>query len=107
MSQSTDAEDASYESRTDLAVFEDQGYQKSLGNRQVQMIAIGGAIGSGLFLSAGARLHSAGPSLMIAYAVGGLFAFLVVRAMGEMEYAGRWWIGPGGRPLDKIWWPEV
>lgn len=84
MSQSTDAEDASYESRTDLAVFEDQGYQKSLGNRQVQMIAIGGAIGSGLFLSAGGRLHSAGPSLMIAYAVGGLFAFLVVRAMGEM-----------------------
>jgi L-asparagine permease len=73
-----------YESRTDIAVFEDQGYQKALGNRQVQMIAIGGAIGSGLFLSAGARLHNAGPSLMIAYAVGGLFAFLVVRAMGEM-----------------------
>jgi L-asparagine permease len=73
-----------FESRTDLAVFEDQGYQKSLGNRQVQMIAIGGAIGSGLFLGAGGRLHSVGPSLMIVYAVAGVFAFLVVRAMGEM-----------------------
>jgi L-asparagine permease len=73
-----------FESRTDIAVFEDQGYQKALGNRQVQMIAIGGAIGSGLFLGAGARLHSAGPSLMIVYAVAGIFAFLVVRAMGEM-----------------------
>jgi L-asparagine permease len=73
-----------YESRTDIAVFEDQGYQKALGNRQVQMIAIGGAIGSGLFLGAGGRLHSAGPALMIVYAFAGVFAFLVVRAMGEM-----------------------
>jgi L-asparagine permease len=73
-----------YESRTDIAVFEDQGYKKDLGNRQVQMIAIGGAIGSGLFLGAGARLHSAGPALMLVYAVAGVFAFLVVRAMGEM-----------------------
>ncbi|WP_037076100.1 amino acid permease [Pseudonocardia spinosispora] len=48
------------------------------------MIAIGGAIGSGLFLGAGGRLHSAGPALMIVYAVAGVFAFLVVRAMGEM-----------------------
>ncbi|HEY2206484.1 MAG TPA: amino acid permease [Pseudonocardia sp.] len=48
------------------------------------MIAIGGAIGSGLFLGAGGRLQSAGPALMIVYAVAGVFAFLVVRAMGEM-----------------------
>jgi L-asparagine permease len=73
-----------YESRTDLAVFEDEGYKKDLGNRQVQMIAIGGAIGSGLFLGAGGRLHSAGPALMLVYAVAGVFAFLVVRAMGEL-----------------------
>ncbi len=80
-----EAEDsAQYESRTDIAVFEDQGYKKELGNRQVQMIAIGGAIGSGLFLGAGGRLHSAGPALMLVYAVAGAFAFLVVRAMGEM-----------------------
>ncbi|WP_452124488.1 amino acid permease [Fodinicola feengrottensis] len=73
-----------FQSRTDLAVFEDEGYKKGLGNRQVQMIAIGGAIGSGLFLGAGGRLHSAGPALMIVYAVAGAIAFLVVRAMGEM-----------------------
>ena len=41
------------------------GYHKTLGNRQVQMIAIGGAIGTGLFLGAGARLQAAGPSLAI------------------------------------------
>jgi L-asparagine permease len=73
-----------YDSRTDLVVFEDQGYHKALGGRQIQMIAIGGAIGSGLFLGAGGRLHSAGPALMLVYAVAGVFAFLVVRAMGEM-----------------------
>ncbi len=73
-----------YRSRTDMSVFEDAGYKKSLGNRQVQMIAIGGAIGSGLFLGAGGRLHSAGPALMLVYALAGAFAFLVVRAMGEM-----------------------
>lgn len=48
------------------------------------MIPIGGAIGSGLFLGAGGRLHSAGPALMLVYALAGAFAFLVVRAMGEM-----------------------
>jgi L-asparagine permease len=63
---------------------EDAGYHKGLKNRQVQMIAIGGAIGTGLFLGAGSRLHSAGPALAIVYAVAGVFAFLVVRAMGEL-----------------------
>ncbi|WP_246244009.1 amino acid permease [Amycolatopsis pithecellobii] len=48
------------------------------------MIAIGGAIGTGLFLGAGSRLHSSGPALAIVYAVSGVFAFLVVRAMGEL-----------------------
>lgn len=48
------------------------------------MIAIGGAIGTGLFLGAGGRLADAGPSLFIAYAVCGVFAFLVVRALDEL-----------------------
>lgn len=62
----------------------DAGYQKSLKSRHVNMIAIGGAIGTGLFLGAGGRLADAGPSLAVAYALCGLFAFLVVRALGEL-----------------------
>ncbi|WP_423181280.1 amino acid permease [Arthrobacter sp. NyZ413] len=63
---------------------EDTGYHKSLKPRQIQMIAIGGAIGTGLFLGAGGRLNAAGPSLVIAYAVCGFFAFLILRALGEL-----------------------
>ncbi|WP_055533473.1 amino acid permease [Streptomyces graminilatus] len=62
----------------------DAGYSKTLKSRHVNMIAIGGAIGTGLFLGAGGRLADAGPSLFIAYAVCGVFAFLVVRALGEL-----------------------
>ncbi len=62
----------------------DAGYSKSLKARHVNMIAIGGAIGTGLFLGAGGRLKDAGPSLAVAYAVCGIFAFLVVRALGEL-----------------------
>ncbi|MCC8339032.1 amino acid permease [Streptomyces sp. R1] len=62
----------------------DAGYSKSLKPRHINMIAIGGAIGTGLFLGAGGRLHTAGPSLFVAYALCGLFAFLVVRALGEL-----------------------
>lgn len=62
----------------------DDGYSKTLKPRHVNMIAIGGAIGTGLFLGAGGRLAEAGPSLAVAYAVCGIFAFLVVRALGEL-----------------------
>jgi L-asparagine permease len=62
----------------------DEGYRKSLKARHVNMIAIGGAIGTGLFLGAGGRLVQAGPALAIAYAVCGLFAFFVVRSLGEL-----------------------
>lgn len=48
------------------------------------MIAIGGVIGTGLFMGAGGRLNQAGPSLILIYAVCGFFAFLMLRAMGEM-----------------------
>lgn len=62
----------------------DDGYAKSLKPRHIRMIAIGGAIGTGLFLGAGGRLEKAGPSLAIAYAVCGLVAFFVVKALGEL-----------------------
>ncbi|OBK46069.1 amino acid permease [Mycobacterium sp. 1081908.1] len=63
---------------------EDEGYHKSLKNRQIQMIALGGAIGTGLFLGAGGRLASAGPGLFLVYGVCGIFVFLILRALGEL-----------------------
>ena len=63
---------------------EDQGYHKGLKPRQLQMIAIGGAIGTGLFLGAGGRLHNAGPGLFLSYAFCGIFVFLILRALGEL-----------------------
>lgn len=53
----------------------EEGYHKAMGNRQVQMIAIGGAIGTGLFLGAGARLQMAGPALALVYLICGIFSF--------------------------------
>nr|WP_308202848.1 amino acid permease [Crossiella sp. SN42] len=69
---------------TKLGQPDDDGYVKSLSNRQVQMIAIGGAIGVGLFLGAGGRLASSGPGLVLAYAACGIAAFFVMRALGEL-----------------------
>lgn len=63
---------------------EDAGYHKALRPRQLQMIAIGGAIGTGLFLGAGGRLHQAGPGLFIVYGICGVFVFFILRALGEL-----------------------
>lgn len=63
---------------------EDTGYHKSLKNRQLQMIALGGAIGTGLFLGAGGRLASAGPGLFVVFGICGIFVFLILRALGEL-----------------------
>jgi L-asparagine permease len=60
------------------------GYAKHLKNRHIQMIGIGGAIGSGLFVGSAARLNAAGPSLIFSYAICGAVAMIVVRALGEM-----------------------
>ncbi|MBY8887973.1 amino acid permease [Streptomyces sp. PTM05] len=81
-----DADDArSRESGdTDRTEAPAEGYQRGLGNRQIQMIAIGGAIGTGLFLGAGKAISKAGPSLILAYAVVGVVIFLIMRALGEL-----------------------
>jgi L-asparagine permease len=63
---------------------EDEGYHKGLKNRQIQMIALGGAIGTGLFLGAGGRLASAGPGLFLVYGICGIFVFFILRALGEL-----------------------
>ncbi|WP_446721224.1 amino acid permease [Luteococcus sp. H101] len=58
--------------------------QRGLTNRHLQLIAIGGAIGTGLFLGSGRTIHLAGPSILLVYAVIGFFLFFVMRAMGEL-----------------------
>lgn len=63
---------------------EEAGYHKTLTPRQIRMIAIGGAIGTGLFMGAGGRLNGSGPALVLVYAVCGFFAFLILRALGEL-----------------------
>lgn len=63
---------------------EEAGYHKTLKPRQIQMIAIGGAIGTGLFMGAGGRLNGSGPALILVYAICGFFAFLILRALGEL-----------------------
>ncbi|MBS1907038.1 MAG: amino acid permease [Actinobacteria bacterium] len=63
---------------------EQAGYKKSLNRRQVQMIAIGGAIGTGLFLGSASRLHSNGPALVLSYAFVGVIAYFLMRALGEL-----------------------
>lgn len=58
--------------------------QRGLKNRHLQLIAIGGAIGTGLFLGAGRTISVAGPSILLVYAIIGFFLFFVMRAMGEL-----------------------
>jgi L-asparagine permease len=62
----------------------DEGYAKKLAPRHIGMIAMGGAIGTGLLLGAGGKLLIAGPGLAISYLIAGLFAYFVVRALGEL-----------------------
>jgi L-asparagine permease len=63
---------------------EQVGYKQTLTRRHVQMIAIGGAIGTGLFLGSASRLHSTGPALLLSYAFVGVIAYLLMRALGEL-----------------------
>ncbi|WP_035792755.1 amino acid permease [Kitasatospora mediocidica] len=63
---------------------QDAGYERGLGGRQVQMIAIGGAIGVGLFMGAGANIQKAGPSIVLMYALAGAVVYAIMRAFGEL-----------------------
>ncbi|MDO4887818.1 MAG: amino acid permease [Actinomycetaceae bacterium] len=58
--------------------------RRSLSNRHIQLIAIGGAIGTGLFMGAGKSISVAGPSILLVYATIGVMLFFVMRAMGEL-----------------------
>ena len=82
-------------------------YSRGLSSRHINMIALGGAIGVGLFLGSGKALHQVGSGLIAIYAIAGLMIFFVMRALGELlmyrpvsgsfaEYAGEF-VGPWAR----------
>jgi len=63
---------------------ENQSLSRGLKNRHVQLLAIGGAIGTGLFLGAGRSIHLAGPSILFSYIITGVICFFIMRALGEL-----------------------
>ncbi|MDO4887387.1 MAG: amino acid permease [Actinomycetaceae bacterium] len=92
-----------------------EGLRKGLKNRHIQMIALGGAIGTGLFYGSAEGIQLAGPSILIAYAIGGAAIFLVVRALGEMvvhrpasgafsRYANDYWSPRAGFVAGWSYW---
>ena len=76
--------DASSRPKAGVVPDEDAGLQKGLSTRQINMIAIGSAIGTGLFLGAGSRLEAAGPSLALMYLLCGFIGYLILRSLGEL-----------------------
>jgi lysine-specific permease len=64
---------------------EEQNLKRGLKSRHLTMISIGGAIGTGLFLSSGAAIHTAGPGgALLAYALVGAMVYFVMTSLGEM-----------------------
>lgn len=61
---------------------ENNELQRGLSARQIQMIALGGTIGVGLFMGATSTIKWTGPSVILAYLIAGIFLFLIMRAMG-------------------------
>ncbi|WP_416828008.1 amino acid permease [Ectobacillus polymachus] len=65
---------------------DNKGLKRGLEARHIEMIALGGTIGVGLFMGSASTIQWTGPSVMLAYAIAGLFIFFIMRSMGEMLY---------------------
>jgi len=70
--------------KSELQKPEEQKLVRGLQNRHIQLIALGGAIGTGLFLGIGPAAVLAGPSVILGYTLAGIIAFFIMRQLGEM-----------------------
>jgi aromatic amino acid transport protein AroP len=89
--------------------------KRGLKNRHIQLIALGGAIGTGLFLGIAQTIKMAGPAVLLGYALGGFIAFLIMRQLGEMVaeepvsgsfsfFANKYWGGFAGFLAGWNYW---
>jgi amino acid transporter, AAT family len=63
----------------------EHGLNRQLSAGQIAMVAVGGSIGTGLFLGSGAAIHIAGPAVIVSYLISALIAWIVAMAMGELS----------------------
>jgi len=80
----------------------DNQLHRGLKNRHIQLIALGGAIGTGLFLGVAETVRIAGPAVLLGYAMAGLIAFLIMRQLSEMM-VDEPVAGSFGHFADKYW----
>ena len=89
--------------------------RRGLKNRHIQLIALGGAIGTGLFLGVAHTVAMAGPSVILGYAIAGVIAFFIMRQLGEMvveepvagtfaHFASRYWSPRAGFMAGWNYW---
>ena len=98
-----------------------QNLKRGLSTRHIRLIALGSAIGTGLFYGSASAIQMAGPAVLLAYILGGAVVFMVMRALGEVafrnptsgsfgnygtEFVGRFaGFATGGlTPLKCLWW---
>ena len=90
--------------RSEMTTQQEHQLKRGLKNRHIQLIALGGAVGTGLFLGIAQTIRMAGPSVLLGYAIAGAIAFFIMRQLGEMvveepvagsfsHFANRYW-GP-------------
>ncbi len=93
----------------------EQQLKRGLKNRHIQLIALGGAIGTGLFLGIAQTIKMAGPAVLLGYAIAGVIAFFIMRQLGEMvveepvagsfsHFANKYWGGFAGFMSGWNYW---